>query len=216
MADKQTQPTQERSQMQKPEAARAQPQSGQDQPERGMERRGQQSGTLARSGGYGGSPFSMMRRMMEDMDRLFEDFGFGGMARALSPFGFGGGGGAMEAFNPDVEVFEREGKLVVRADLPGLKREDIRVHVDEDGLLLEGERKSEHEEKREGYYHSERSYGSFQRRIPLPRGVDPQACDASFENGVLEVKVDLPKENRRRIEVRGGGAQEQSKPTMKH
>lgn len=218
MAEKQSQQAQERSQMQKPEGGQAQAQGAQGrQPERGIQRRGP-FGTLGRMGGYGGSPFSMMRRMMDDMDRMFEDFGFGGMSRQLSPITGGGiGGGTMEVFSPAIEVVEREGKLIVRADLPGMKREDIRVNVDEDGLLLEGERKSEREESREGYYASERTYGSFQRRIPLPRGIDPQKCDASFENGVLEVSLELPKESRRKIEVRSGGGGAGTAPsTVKH
>ncbi len=137
------------------------------------------------------TPFSMMRRMMEDMDRLFG----------------GEEAGPLEAWNPAVEVFQKAGKLVVRADLPGMAREDIRVHVDDGGLVVEGERKSEREEDREGYYHSERSYGSFRRRIPLPRGIDAQSCDARFDNGVLEVSLDLPKETKKQVEVRAGGAQ---------
>lgn len=213
MAEKQSQQTPEQPQIQKPEGGRAQaqPAQGREQgrePERGIERRGQQPGTLGRARGFGGSPFTMMRRMMEDMDRLFEDFGLGSFARTMMPMGQGvfgeRGGGGMEVFSPAVEVLEREGKLIVRADLPGMNREDIHVNIDEDGLVLEGERKSEREEKREGYYQSERSYGSFQRRIPLPRGVNPQTCDASFENGVLEISLELPKESRRKIEVRSG------------
>ena len=191
---------------------RSQTAGAQSQPERGMERR-EREGTLT-SGprSYGGiarsSPFGMMRRMMEDMDRLFEDFGFGRRTGSmLAPIG----GGELERFTPAVEVLERDGKLLVRADLPGLKKEDVRVNVDDGGLLIEGERKSEREESREGYFHSERSYGSFQRRIPLPRGVDVSTCDASFDDGVLEVKIDLPKESRRTIDVRSReGGQGQS------
>lgn len=212
MAEKQTGQSQERTQGQKAEAAGAQAQPEQaKEPERGMERRGPM-GALARARAYRGSPFTMMRRMMDDMDRLFEDFGFGGVARELAPFR----GAEMDVFSPAIEVLEREGKLIVKADLPGMKREDIRVNIDENELVLEGERKSEREEKREGYYQSERSYGSFQRRIPLPRGVDPQTCDASFENGVLEVSLNLPKGARRKIEVRGGGGAAGGVPPTKH
>jgi HSP20 family protein len=185
--------------------------------ERGIARRERVgSGTLDRSesrwglGRSSASPFSMMRRMMEDMDRLFEEFTTGGSLMGSEPRSSSGvlGAGSLGSgmvFSPPVEVFQREGKLVVRADLPGLGREDVRVHLDEGGLVIEGERKSEQEENREGYYHSERSYGSFSRRIPLPRGIDAKTCDASFEDGVLEVKLELPKESRRQIEVRSGG-----------
>lgn len=141
----------------------------------------------------GVTPFGFMRRMMEDIDQLF-----GSDATGLTPFGRGG-------FSPEVEMLEKNGNLVVRADLPGLDRKDVKVNVDEGALTIEGERRSEKEEKREGYFHTERSYGSFQRRIPLPRGVDASSCDAKFENGVLEITMKLPKQSQRTVEIKGGG-----------
>jgi len=179
--------------------------------ERGIQRREGQGSALERGGGrpFGGSsPFGMMRRMMEDMDRLFDEltFGRGSHPAALAPFG-GGRLLGESGFMPAIEVFERDGKLVVRADLPGIKKDEVRVNVDENGLVIEGERQRESEEEREGYFHSERSYGSFQRRIALPRGVDLSTCDATFDDGVLEVKLALPKESgRRSIEVRSGAS----------
>jgi HSP20 family protein len=148
------------------------------------------------------SPFALMRRMMEDMDRMFADFGGGGSSER-------GFGGLSRGFNPEVEVFKREGKLVVRADLPGMSQDDVHVSLDEDGLLLKGERRHEEEREEGGIFHSERSYGSFQRRIPLPRGVDPSTCDASFDHGVLEVSLKLPEQGGKRIEVRSGKAQQE-------
>ena len=143
------------------------------------------------------TPFSFMRRMMDDIDRMFGGVGgFGDEGLML----------ASNTWSPQVEVFEKNGNLVVRADLPGLDRKDIKVNVDDGALTIEGERRTEHEEKREGFFHSERSYGSFTRRIPLPRGVDASACDASFENGVLEVSLKLPKQSTRSVEIRGGTA----------
>jgi HSP20 family protein len=106
-------------------------------------------------------------------------------------------------------VFERGGSLVVRADLPGLDRNDVRVRVDDDSITIEGERRAEHEEKREGYYHSERSYGSFARTVPLPRGADRSTCEAVFENGVLEVTMKLPQATTRHVQIRGGTTQAQ-------
>ena len=144
------------------------------------------------------SPFSMMRRFTEEMDRLFDDFGFGGPGRSLAATPDLGRG----AWAPQIEMFEREGKLVVQADLPGMKREDLTVDIDDDGITIQGERRQEHEENREGYYHSERSYGGFHRRIPLPEGVNAEAAKASFRNGVLEIEMDAPKTRRgRRIEI---------------
>jgi HSP20 family protein len=164
------------------------------------------------------SPFQMMQAFTEEMDRMFEDFG-GGMTAggrqggALQRRGgqglFGGAG-----FAPHVEVFQREGDLVVRADLPGLSPEDVNVEVTDDGLLIEGERRSEQSGEEGGLYHSEVSYGSFSRLIPLPECVDAENARADFNNGVLEITMrapqQQPQQNRRRIEVRGTGQQQQS------
>ena len=158
---------------------------------------------------FGGSPFQMMRRFREEMDRLFEDFGFG---RSLMP-GLGrdlfsrlGDFGSQSMWSPQVEMFERDGKLVVRADLPGLNKDDVKVEVVDNALTISGERRSEHEEKREGYFRSERSYGSFFRQIPLPEGVNADNADATFNNGVLEIQMNAPekKSGGRRLEIRDG------------
>ena len=92
---------------------------------------------------------------------------------------------------PAVDVFEKEDKFVVKAELPGMKEEDIHVSVVGDTLSIKGEKKTETEVKEEDYYRSERSYGSFCRSIPLPSNVDADKIEASFEDGVLEVA--LPK-----------------------
>jgi HSP20 family protein len=92
---------------------------------------------------------------------------------------------------PAVDVFEKEDKFVVKAELPGMKEEDIDVSVVGDTLSIKGEKKTETEVKEEDYYRSERSYGSFYRSIPIPSNVDAGKIEASFEDGVLEVA--LPK-----------------------
>lgn len=143
------------------------------------------------------SPFGLMRRMVEDMDRMLEEFGFG-RGETL--------------WAPQVDVFEREGELVVRADLPGMNEKDIRIEVQGDILVLAGDRKYEHEKQEGGVWRSERSYGVFRRAIPLPEGTDPNNITATFDNGVLEVCVKLPPQERqsKRIEVKSGsGAQPQ-------
>jgi HSP20 family protein len=147
------------------------------------------------------SPFSLIRRMMEDMDRLFDEAGYG---REL--------GMGMEVWNPAIEVREQDGKLLVRADLPGVAKEDVRVNLEGDSLVIEGERKREEEKEEGGVYHSERFYGSFARRIPLPVGVDLSKCEADYDSGVLEVKIPLPKEARRSIAIGGGEGQKQQLP----
>jgi len=168
---------------------------------------------------YGRSPFAFMRRFSEEMDRLFEDFG---MERgSLAPsFGrtlerFGDLGSAM--WSPQVEVFERNNKLVVRADLPGMTKDDIDVDITDDALVIRGERRSEREENEEGYYRSERSYGSFYRSIPLPEGVEPENVNATFLNGVLEITMNAPElaeqRSSRRIEIREEGEREEQPRT---
>ncbi len=92
---------------------------------------------------------------------------------------------------PAIEVFEKEDKFVVKAEIPGMKEEDIDISVVGDTLTVKGERKAESEVKEEDYYCCERSYGSFSRSITVPSNVDATKIEASYENGVLEVS--LPK-----------------------
>ena len=144
---------------------------------------------------YFENPFSLMRRFSNEMDRLFEGFGF--RPRFFeTPV-------ETALWAPNVEVLEKEGKLLVRADLPGLTKDDVKVGVTDDVLTLDGERKQEKEEKREGYFRSERSYGAFYRAIPLPDGVKADGIVANFRNGVLEVAMPLVKEEKKvkKIEV---------------
>jgi HSP20 family protein len=124
----------------------------------------------------------LAKTMTDDFDRFFEMFGFGPRF-VLKP---------EPDFVPDMEVVEKDGQLLVRADLPGLKPEDVRVDVADGMLTLQGERKQEKEERREGFYRSERNYGMFYRALPLPEGVNADNVKATFKNGVLEVAVPLP------------------------
>jgi HSP20 family protein len=126
-------------------------------------------------------PFSMMGRLAEQMDRWF-------LGRPNTPWKPGGS----DAWIPQVESFQRGNQFVVRADLPGLKREDVTVEIADDALTIEGERRDEHQEEREGVFTSERSYGNFCRVVPLPEGAIADSAKASFLNGVLEVTVDAP------------------------
>lgn len=104
----------------------------------------------------------------------------------------------LEAWAPDVEVFHRNNDLVVRADLPGLSRDDITIDVADDHVTLRGERKREREEQSGLMYRSERSYGSFYRVIPLPEGAMSDQARADFTNGVLEITMPSPPEQVRR------------------
>jgi HSP20 family protein len=87
---------------------------------------------------------------------------------------------------------ERGGKLVIRADLPGLTKKDVKVEIRDDTVCIQGERRQERESKGKGFYRSERSYGSFYREVPLPEGADPEKGTATFKDGVLEVTVPAP------------------------
>jgi HSP20 family protein len=147
------------------------------------------SGALERRRGngttpFGISPFAVVKRFGEEMDRLFSDFG---LDRNWIPPALVGETG--RTWQPQVEIFENDGELVVRAELPGLKKEDVKVELTDEGLTIEGERRSEHEENDEGYYRSEFSYGSFRRRVPLPEGANPDDATAKFHDGVLEVTM---------------------------
>jgi HSP20 family protein len=94
-------------------------------------------------------------------------------------------------WSPAIEVFEKEDKYVVKAELPGLKEEDVDISVTDGTLALKGEKKTEHEVEEEEYHWSERTYGSFLRTISLPSNVDAEKIEADYENGMLEIT--LPK-----------------------
>jgi HSP20 family protein len=152
------------------------------------------------------SPFQLMRRMTEEMDRaferLFDDFGFGGIGSKSGP-----PSARAMAWAPRIEAFQKEDQFIVRAELPGLKREDIEVNVTEDAITIQGERRQEQERKEEGFFHSERSYGSFYRAIPLPEGVISDSAKASFRDGVLEIRLQAPPNEvsrGRRVEIQEG------------
>jgi len=100
--------------------------------------------------------------------------------------------GREEQWPPDIDAFEREGQIVVRADLPGMKPEEIEVSVEADALVIRGRREAEKEVKEEDYYCCERTAGEFARAISLPEGVDPDSVEAHYDNGVLEVKIKRP------------------------
>ena len=148
------------------------------------------------------SPFTLMRRMAEDMDRIFDDYGMHHGHWTGHPSYQGGSsiepwraenGSTLTTWAPEVEVFQRGDKIIVRADLPGMKKDDVKVDIENNVLTISGERFDEKTEDRKDLYRSERSYGSFFRAIPLPDGTDAEHCDASFKDGVLEVTLKGPK-----------------------
>jgi HSP20 family protein len=137
---------------------------------------------------WGSNPFDTIRHMSQQMDRLMQRFGFGRGVPSLGSSLFNDYDSllgemnreGMTLWNPDVEMVQREGELIVRADVPGLKKEDLHVEVRNDSIVIEGERRDQTEEDRSGYHYSDRRYGKFHREIPLPEGVKSEQAKASF------------------------------------
>jgi HSP20 family protein len=153
------------------------------------------------------SPLGFIDRMSEEMDRMFDrvfrDFGF--PRRSAMSQGVFGTTGREGIWSPRVEAIQKGDRFIVRADLPGLKKDDVQVELTDEALTIHGERQEEHQEEREGYFHSEREYGQFHRTIPLPEGVITESARASFRNGVLEISMQSAPSsvNRgRRIEIK--------------
>jgi HSP20 family protein len=158
-------------------------------------------------------PFAFAQAMSQEMDRLFDTFGgttqggrnvmSGGSGRSLQQQGSRG----QSYWTPPMEVFQRGNEMVVRADLPGISPDDVQIDIEDGVLTISGERQNSNEERQEGFYRSERSYGSFARSIALPEGVDEDQVNARYEHGVLEVTVPLPQQQRqrgRRVQVQSG------------
>jgi HSP20 family protein len=153
---------------------------------------------LSRPTQWSSNPFRAMQRLADEMDRMF-DFGFGQRWAPLS------GQRSIESWAPDVEVFQKNNELTIRADLPGLKKDEVSVDITDDAVTIHGERKREHEEEREGLYRSERSYGSFWRVVPLPEGAIGEQAKATFRDGVLEITMPAPPASTskgRRLEIK--------------
>ena len=147
------------------------------------------------------SPFALMRRLSDDMERLFEDsWGAPKFPRVFRHLET-----AATRWTPDIEAFERKGEFVVRADLPGMTRENVKVEVTDGELIVQGERKEEKEQKEKGYYARERSYGAFYRAVPLPEGVKADEAKATFKDGVLEIAMPAgkaPEKHGRQLEIK--------------
>jgi HSP20 family protein len=133
-----------------------------------------------------------------DMNRLFDTFFQG---RGLG----GGAGNGSRRWIPPMDLAETDEHFVVRADLPGLDRDDLEIEVKDRVLTISGEREAEHEDRKEGYHRVERSFGRFSRSLDLPEGIDASAVTADFERGVLEVRIPKPEE-RQPTKVQIGGA----------
>lgn len=143
----------------------------------------EQGGALAKLS----SPFSLLDELRHELDRVWE---WPRLGRAETET-------ARMTWWPRMDIFEKKGKLVVEADLPGMSKENVGVAIEEGDLVLRGERTEEKEVSKEDFYRSERTFGSFYRRIPLSFEIDPAKVDAAFRDGVLHVELPLPKEEKK-------------------
>ncbi len=157
-------------------------------------RRRGESTELERRGEYY-DPFTSLQR---EMNRLFESF--------VTGVGLDLPGRVQGGFMPSVDVTETDDEIVVKAELPGMDEKDIEVSLDDDGLVIKGEKREEHETKERGVHRMERSYGSFHRRIPVPVSVSEEDVEATFKKGVLHVtlKKTEAKGGSKRIDVKTG------------
>jgi HSP20 family protein len=147
-------------------------------------------------------PVRELGTIQNEMNRLFNNF-FDAPTAAN-----GGNGGPLRRWMPAMDLVENERDFVLRADLPGLTEGDVNIELDDNVLTISGERTSEHEDGKAGYYRVERSFGTFRRSLGLPEGVDPETVKATFKNGVLEVRVPKPAQPKpRKVQISVGGAE---------
>jgi HSP20 family protein len=129
--------------------------------------------------------------LQSEVNRIFDTF-----------FGGNSGSYAARRWVPAMDLVETQDHLILRADLPGLDKDDVNIEVKDGVLTVSGDRKSEHEERTDGYYRVERAFGSFSRSMTLPDNVDADSIVADFDKGVLEVRIPKPEERKpHRIEI---------------
>jgi len=111
-------------------------------------------------------------------------------------------GNALRRWMPAMDLIESGEHFVLRADLPGMDEDDVQIEFEDGTLTVSGERKAEHEQDDEGFHRVERSFGAFSRSLTLPKGIDADAVTASFDRGVLEIRIPKPEQRKpRRIEI---------------
>ena len=143
-------------------------------------------------------PVRELNSLQSEMNRLFNTF-------FDTPTG--GNGGGLRRWVPAMDLVETDDHFVLKADLPGLDSGDVNIEVEDNVLTVSGERKVEQEEKREGFHRVERSFGRFRRSLKLPDGVDADAIAATFDKGVLEIRIPKPEARKpRRVAIKVGDA----------
>lgn len=151
-------------------------------------------------------PFRDLRSLQDEVNRLFST----NLSRA-----FGEEGIARGAWNPSVDIYENKDQIVLEAELPGMKREDFDLSIENNVITLRGERRFEKKDESDNYHRVERSYGSFARSFTLPQTVQAEQVAAEYRNGVLRVTIPKREEVKaRRIEVAGEGSEAQGARTI--
>lgn len=148
-----------------------------------------------------------------EMNRLFASF-FDTPANRNGAGAGTGAGGVARRWIPAMDLVETGECFVLKADLPGMTEADVSVEVEKDVLTVSGERRTEHEDKHEGYYRLERATGTFSRSLTLPEGIDAEAVTAGFRDGVLEVRIPKPVQTTpRRVQIAVGGPEQPTSGT---
>ena len=143
-------------------------------------------------------PLRELSSLQSEMNRLFNTV-FDSPQSA-------GQGAVLRRWVPAMDLVESGDHFVLRADLPGMSEDDIEIELEDGTLTVSGERKAEHEEREEGFHRVERSFGAFSRSLTLPKGIDADAVAASFDRGVLEIRIPKPEARKpRRISIAHGG-----------
>ena len=146
-------------------------------------------------------PVRELTTLQNEMNRLFSTF-------FDNPAG-GGNGQSLRRWVPAMDLVETDDHFVLKADLPGLGADDVNIEVEDNVLTISGDRKVEHETQREGYYRLERASGEFRRSLTLPEGTRLDDIAASFDKGVLEIRIPKPEERKpRKVSISVGGGEQ--------
>ena len=148
-------------------------------------------------------PARELNTIQNEMNRLFNTYYDAPPAN--------GGTSGQRRWLPPMDLIESDDNFVLRADLPGLSEEDVNIELEDNVLTISGQRKSEHEQRKEGVHRVERAYGSFSRSLTLPEGVNAEAIQAKFDRGVLEVQIPKPEERKpRKVAISVGSGEQKT------
>jgi HSP20 family protein len=144
-------------------------------------------------------PARELNAIQQEMNRLF--------GTAFDAYGDPANGGSAARWIPAMDLVEVDDRFVLRADLPGVSEENVSVELEDNVLTISGQRASESDDRKEGFHRVERATGKFSRSLTLPEGIDPDGIEASFDKGVLEVRVPKPEERKpRKVAINVGAS----------